>query len=170
MDQAKILALKKKAEEDKGFFTKLSEKTDSYLQDKVVNPLAEKGYGDVGAGIASVPSAAMQLLVNREKQNTKPDAILAGEGIGGKMKPSHSGVGRVGKIAEDAMPDSVRLQVQDEMMKRGMSMAEAAEKINKLEKDGMWKSVLNPGKSTEATRGLDEAGRMKVQAMFEKKK
>lgn len=87
MDQTRVLALKKKAEQDKGDMGTLSEKTDAYLQEKVVNPLAERGYGDVGAAVASVPSAVAELFSRREQANRAPDAVMASEIGAGKAKP-----------------------------------------------------------------------------------
>ena len=87
MDQARILELKKKAEEDKGPMTQFSEKTDAYLQEKVVNPLAERGYPNVGAGIAAVPSAVAGLFAKREQANAAPDAVMAGEVTASKARP-----------------------------------------------------------------------------------
>lgn len=161
MDQSRILALKKKTEEEPGMFTRASNATDEFLQERVVDPLARAGYPNLGAGLASVPSAIVGLPAAREQANARPDAVMAGEG------PGYSGVGRVGKVAQDAMPDSLRAQLQDEMMKQGMPLAQVADKLKRLETGGLWKSVLNPSKSTEATKALDEAKQMKIRALFE---
>lgn len=159
MDQSKIMALKKKAEEDKGFFGKLSDKTDAYLQEKVVDPLAAKGYPNLGAGIAAVPSSVVGVFANREKENAKPDAVMAGEGV----TPSYKGVGAMGSsTGKDVMPDQIRVRLTDEMMSQGKSLAEAAQKIKELETGGLWRRVLNQERSNAASKALDKAKQMKI--------
>lgn len=164
MDQGRILALKKKAEQDDlGPFGRASKATDEYLQEKVVNPLTEKGYPNVGAGLATVPASAMQFLANREKENARPDAIMAGEGVtGGKMGEPGS---RLPKEVYDEFFDKIAPIARGDTAKFNSAMAQ-------MEK--AWLAQSADAGVKAATSSLGRADKMKaeegVRALFAKQK
>jgi hypothetical protein len=173
MDQSRILALKKKAEEDQpGFFGRASQATDEFLQDKVVNPLTEAGYPNLGAGIAAVPSAVVGLPAEREAANARPDAVMAGDAPIPVGKISASLPSAMSGKAGSRLPENVYNEFFDRIAPiargdvRKFDMA-----MDLLERDWMAKTAA--GAAADATKGMTGAMQMKasdqVKNVFSKK-
>jgi hypothetical protein len=94
MDQTRILALKKKADEEQrpGFLERLSaakrgalEGADSWLQENVVNPISEAGYPNVGAGLGTAASTGLQVAADRIP--TSSEELAMSLPVGRVIKP-----------------------------------------------------------------------------------
>lgn len=117
MDQTRILKLQQQAEEETaepGFWDSTKERLNRVLQEKVANPFAASGYGDVGAGIAAGVSTAADTVLPSDRKINEP---LAAEGLyvrlgDGPLRPLEATIAQVRKQLSNQKPEVIEMAVK----------------------------------------------------------
>lgn len=90
-------------------FVKTKEKFDEFLTENIVEPLASRGYENLGAGLATIPGTAAEFLLPETPDDAMMSVIPGGKAgkAAGKMAKEES---KLAKIVEKGMPPAANAQ------------------------------------------------------------
>lgn len=134
---------------------------DTMLQERVVDPLARAGYEDLGAGLASIPSAAHEMIVPQTEFDVA-GTIIPLPGVAKAMKQGKYRKIRAAMEAED--PEKVGEIIAKQAGKR--DLFDRSKKTAKIMQEKQSTKTENPFRLV--TENLDESKLSPVQEFWNK--